>query len=85
MTSRKQVKALMEGLLSHFHFLGLRVEYDYTTSELSYEMASMGRSLYPDESSVAHPYKLGHGVTIDELRGNEISAFVNGFYAAVRK
>jgi hypothetical protein len=83
--SKRKVKRLMDGMLSHFHLYGLTVNFDYATSELSYEMATMGRTLYPDESSVAVPFKLGKGVTVDSIRCEEISCFVNGFYLAVTK
>ena len=81
--TQRRAKKLMDGMLTHFRFYGLRVEFDFETSTLSYDMASMGRTLYPDESSEAIPFKLGKGVTVDSIRQDKISAFVNGFYAAV--
>ena len=81
--TQRRAKKLMDAMLTHFRFYGFRVEFDYATKELSYEMASMGRTLYPDESSEAVPFKLGKGVTVDSIRCDEISAFVNGFYSAV--
>jgi hypothetical protein len=82
--TQKQATRLMDAMLSHFRFYGLRVEFNPVNSELSYEMSSMGRTLYPDESSEAVPFKLGKGVEVDTIRQDEISAYVNGFYAAVK-
>ena len=83
--TQRRAKRLMDAMLTHFRFYAMRVEFDFTKSELSYEMSSMGRTLYPDESSEAVPFKLGKGVTVDSIRCDEISAFVNGFYAEVTK
>ena len=82
---KRKVQPLMDGMLSHFHNWGMHVEFDHTTMELSYDMASMGRTLYSDESSESTPFKLGKPVSVDSLRRNEIRAYVNGFYRAAKK
>ena len=82
---KRKVQALIDGMLSHFRFYGLRVEFDHTNSQLTIDISEMGSMLYPDESSKAHPHKLGKGVSVDTIWREEISCYVNGFYAAVRK
>ena len=82
---KRKVQPLIDGLLSHFRFYGLRVEFDYTNSQLTIEIGELGQKLYPDESSEACPHKLGKPVSVDSIRRDEISAFVNGFYRAVTR
>ena len=82
---KRKVKVLLDGLTTHFRLYGLRVEFDHTDSQLSIQLGEMGRMLYPDESSEAIPFKLGKGVSVDTIRREEISCYVNGFYEAVKK
>lgn len=77
-----QMEVLVKGLESRFHW-GLKISID-NKQTLTIEMSTMGRSLYPNESSEAHPFKLGEEVTIDSIRWENISCYVNGFFAAIK-
>lgn len=78
----EMIARLTKGLPSYFKY-GLIVAYDKATEQLSIEMAETGRNLYPDESCEAHPHKLGQPVSVDSIRWDKISAYVNGFMQAV--
>lgn len=82
---KRKVQSLIDGMLSHFRHWAIRVEFDHTNSQLSIEMSEMGRTLYPNESNEAQGFKLGKGVSVDTIRREKISCYVNGFYDAVKK
>lgn len=69
---------LCEGLDRRFRY-GLKIEFN-EQHYLSIEMAPMHRNLYPDESCEARPHALGNPVSIDSIRWEQISCYVNGFY-----
>jgi hypothetical protein len=76
------IERLTKGLASYFKY-GMVIAYDRQTEHLNLELSPMGRNLYPDESSEAEPHKLGMAVSVDAIRWEKISAYVNGFMQAV--
>lgn len=81
--SPEHTKALIAALKFRFRFFGLKLTVDNENS-LTIELSPMGRNLYPDESSEAVPFKLGEAVSIDEIRWENISCYVNGFLMALK-
>lgn len=76
------VDKLIDGLERYFKW-GLQLSYDKRTTTLNFELSEMGRNLYPDESSEAEPHRLGQAVSVDSIRLDKISAYVNGFIQAL--
>ena len=77
----EQFEQLKKRLQSRFHF-SLTLTYDAKKKEMRMQMATMGRSLYPDESCEAIPFKLGKPVSIDSIRLENIGCFINGYLFA---
>lgn len=83
--TKEQFTSLRERLASRFKFLVNQpwhqdVTYKPRKHILTFKFSIMGRSLYPDESSEAHPFRLGKEVTIDSIRVDQISCFLNGYF-----
>ena len=76
----RKVQALLDGVLSYFRHSILRVEFDHATSQLEIEWASVGRSLHCDSDMASTIV-----ITMDNMRAENISCYVNGFYEAVKK
>ena len=77
---KRKVQPLIEGILSYFRHSVLRVEFDHTNSQLEIEWASSSRAVGAiggDEIQMV--------ATLDSLRAENISCYVNGFYEAVKK
>lgn len=77
----EQGNRLAESLHYHFPFKPSVVFGE--DKFLRVEFATMGRDLYPNESCEATPFKLGKPVSVDSIRWEQISCYVNGFCKAI--
>jgi len=77
----EQAKRLIDGIVKRFMWRPTCVFGE--DKSLTIEFATMGRNLYPNESSEAIPVKLGNPVSIDSIRWEQISCYVNGFCEAL--
>ena len=77
--TKLESQRLMAAMMTHFRSYGLTPKFDEATSELSYEMASIGRAVHcvgtNEETMIRN---------MDDLRCENVSCYVNGFYAAVK-
>jgi hypothetical protein len=81
----KQAEVLKQGLASHFRFLDLKPTYNLRNHTLTIQLSPMGRSLFPDERCEAFPNRLGKPVSIDSIRVENVSCYINGFIDALKK
>lgn len=86
--TRQQFLTLRERLATRFKFLTNEnwhrdVTYKPKAGILTFKFAPMGRSLYPDESCDAYPFKLGKAVAVDSIRTEQIGCFIEGYLLGI--